>query len=290
MNQIDVNVPNLETLTLSFSERAGEGMPIIFLHGNGFGKHVFDEQFTCSALQGRHLISVDLPGHGNSSNASDPKLAYSYAGLAQIINQFIKRLGHEKCIIAGWSLGGQIAIEMIDSADHVAGVMAFGAAPAQNGPLGLMRSMHFCRVMLLTGKARHTIDDAMFFEQSALLGYGNGRFMENLLGVDEELRPTLSRSVLMRSGVSQREIVEQSQTPIYLMQGAQDELIRTNYMQGLQSDMLYGGKVHILDDCGHAPFVENPDRFNVLLAQFADDVEAGMIIAAPHQDDLAIAS
>ena len=57
----------------------------------------------------------------------------------------------------------------------------------------------------------------------------------------------------------------------------------------LTGDMLYGGASQILEDCGHAPFVENPKVFDQLLANFADDVEACMI-AVPAEQDFAMAS
>lgn len=283
-------------MTLFYDERPGDGsggLPIIFLHGSGFSSKVFKPQLQSDVLQGRRLIALDLPGHGNSSDAADPKLTYSYAGFASVVNQFIVKLGIEKCIIAGWSLGGQIAIEMLDSAPHVAGVFAFGAAPAHNGPLGLILSMHFCKVLLLAGKGQHTLDDAIFFERECLHGYGNGRFLENLLRVDPRMRPLISKSIMLGGGISQRHRVEHSHTPICLLHGMNDGLIRVGYMHTIGGDALYGGGTVTLDDCGHAPFLENPEKFDNLLHQFADDVEnnrSGMVRIDQEADGLALAS
>lgn len=283
-------------MTLFYDERPGDvsgGLPIIFLHGSGFSSQVFKGQLQNGVLQDRRLIALDMPGHGNSSDAKDPKLTYSYAGFASIVNQFIVKLGIEKCIIAGWSLGGQVAIEMLDSAPHVAGVFAFGAAPAHNGPLGLIRSMHFCKVLLLAGKGQHTLDDAILFERECLHGYGNGRFLENLLRVDPRMRPLISKSIMLGGGTSQRQRVEHSRTPICLLHAMNDGLIRANYMQTIGGEALYSGSTIMLDDCGHAPFLENPKKFNDLLHQFADDVEnnrSGTVRFDQEADEWAVAS
>lgn len=296
MQEMIVDAGSDSEMTLSYNERPGDvsgGLPIIFLHGSGFSSQVFKQQLQDDVLQNRRLIAIDLPGHGNSSDAKDPKLTYSYAGLASVINQFIVNLGIEKCIIAGWSLGGQVAIEMLDSAPHVAGVFAFGAPPAHNGPLGLILSMHFCKVLLLAGKGQHTLDDVIFFERECLHGHGHGRFLDDLLRVDPRMRPHISRSIMLGSGTSQRQRVEHSRTPICLLHGINDGLVRANYMQTIGGEALYGGSTIMFDDCGHAPFFENPEKFNNLLHQFADDVEnnrSGMFHIDQEADKLALAS
>lgn len=287
MKTIKIHTEQEPDLTLSYIEREGNGLPIVFLHGSGFNKHVFDNQFQSELLANRHLISLDLPGQGNSSDARNPKHTYSYVGFAEIVNAFIAALGLEKVLIAGWSLGGQVAIEMIDSAPHFAGIMAFGAPPAPAGPLGIIRSMHFGKVMLLATKGQHTIDDAMYFEQATMHGYGNGKFMESLLRVDPLMRPNISRSLMLGSG--QRERVENAQIPVCLLHGEQDGLVRSSYMQSLQSAALYRGNSIHFDHVGHAPFVEDAAMFDQLLAEFAHDVEAGRAGKKILDADVAIA-
>lgn len=258
---------------LAHIDRPGSGIPIVLVHGSGFSKEIFAGQFESDSLRDRHLIAVDLPGHGDTPNSADPRATYTYSGFAHAILDFICETDIDRCLVAGWSLGGHAAIDLIDKSDKVAGVMAFGAPPAPNGPLGIVRSMHFCRLLLLAGKGKLSDAEARYFEQACLNGHGKGRFLDTLARTDPMMRPCVSKGIMERKGASQKKIVENASTPVCLLQGSNDMLVRTNYMRGLAGSSLFGGHTIVFEGCGHAPFMEKPREFNDLLAQFAVSVE-----------------
>ncbi len=266
---------------LSFIERGGSNMPIIFLHGSGFSKEVFTRQFECEQLKDHHLIAIDLPGHGNSPDASDPRLTYSYSGLAQAVLHQLAILNIERCIVVGWSLGGQVALEMLNNVHNVAGVMAFGAPPTTGGALGLLKAMIFSKDLLLAGKAKHTLADAIRFEKAALGEFATGRFVDAIMRTDPKMRPFLSRSILLNTGTNQRQLVEKTSVPLCLLQGEYDPFVRAKYMQSVTGDTLFGGETTIFKNTAHAPFLENQKEFDLLLANFAESVEYGKSSAAP---------
>lgn len=249
-------------------------MPIVFLHGSGFSKEVFKLQFAGQQLSDHHLIAVDLPGHGASDNAVDPKATYSYAGFASAVTDFINWRGIERCIVVGWSLGGHIAYEMLDTVPQVAGVLAFGAPPAVGGPLGIIRSLHLSKNLLLISKAKFSRADAERFERACLDGRCEGEFIDALCRTDEKMRPYLSRSVMGSTGHGQRKRVETTNTPVCLLQGRHDPIARTGYMQSFAGESLFAGRCIVFDESGHAPFLDASEKFDSLLSQFADAVEA----------------
>ena len=59
-----------DDVTIAGFEWAGDGDPILFVHGTGFHARVWDE--VARLLPGRHLYSVDLRGHGRSSKPAGP--------------------------------------------------------------------------------------------------------------------------------------------------------------------------------------------------------------------------
>lgn len=259
---------------LSYIERPGKELPIVFLHGSGFSKEVFKKQFVSGVIAGHRLIAVDLPGHGQSPDAEDPGTAYSYAGLASAVTAFVNRLDLERCIVVGWSLGGHVAYEMLDVVPQVAGVMAFGAPPAVGGPLGIIRSLHISRNLLLVSKARFSESDAERFERVCLDGHCTGEFVETLQRTDVKMRPNLSRSVMGNSGPGQKERVEKTQTPVCLLHGRRDPIARAGYIQSIKGPGIFRGQTIFFDDSGHAPFIDAADDFDNLLKQFADFVAA----------------
>ncbi len=82
-----------------YLERRGNGPPLVLLHGWGLNLRVFDG--LAATLAPHHtLLAVDLPGHGRST-ASD-------------LNNYPQLLAclPEKFALLGWSLGGQIALQL----------------------------------------------------------------------------------------------------------------------------------------------------------------------------------
>ncbi|MGI9352420.1 MAG: alpha/beta fold hydrolase [Rhizobiaceae bacterium] len=248
------------------------GLPVLFLHGNGFSKEVFQNQFKAPELQAYNLIALDLPGQGASGHARNPKDTYSYVGFASEILNFLKLRGVKPAVIVGWSLGGHVALELTEETSSVAGVFAFGAPPTSNGALGLVRGMRFCRMLMLAGKSRFTDEEAVYFESAALGEFANGEFVKALQNADPEMRINLSRNLLLSKGVSQYNRLLRAKVPVCLLHGNQDPLVRTPYMESLHAPMLAGGRVITFDNAGHAPFLESEFRFNELLSNFCQSV------------------
>ncbi|MEO0329092.1 MAG: alpha/beta hydrolase [Pseudomonadota bacterium] len=269
-------IPNESGYISAIEKNPDNLRTILFLHGSGFCKEVFEKQFSSLEFDSYRLLAIDFPGHGASSNAKDPAKTYCYAGLAESVLNILEQEEISDCLVAGWSLGGQVALELIDQSPRISGVVAFGAPPAPNGPLGLVRSMKFSKVLLLAGKGQFSDAEAKYFEESCLSGLGEGRFKEALLRSHSEARPNISKNLLYATGQSQLQKLENSKTPVCLMHGEHEPLVRTSFMSGLKADCLYNGETMILENTAHAPFYEAPEVFNGKLKAFCDDVFAGV--------------
>ena len=270
--------------TLSYVEREGDALPILFVHGSGFCKEVFRNQFAGRTLAGHRLLALDLPGHGQSADAGDPNATYSYAGFADAVAGFIKRLGINRCVVVGWSLGGHVAFDLLDAVPTVAGVMAFGAPPSVGGPLGIIRTLHISRTLLLVSKAKFSSADAERFERICLDGHCSGEFVEPLMRTDVKMRPNLSRSVMRSFGPGQKERVENTHTPVCLLHGRHDPIVHAGYMQALRGPGLFGGRTFVFEKAGHAPFIDSAKEFDSLLKEFVDAVDFGRALPGSGAD------
>ena len=90
---------------LRYAQRAGEGDPILFIHG--FGGDLNNWLFNIDAVSGRGPVyALDLPGHGGSAKSiAEPGLD----ALATAVVQFMDALKLEKAHLIGHSMGGAIA-------------------------------------------------------------------------------------------------------------------------------------------------------------------------------------
>lgn len=88
-----------------YYEKAGNGYPIILLHGNGENHHIFDT--TVNILKEYFTVyTIDTRGHGESSNVSE----LHYNEMAEDIYSFIHKLKLDKPILYGFSDGGIIGL------------------------------------------------------------------------------------------------------------------------------------------------------------------------------------
>ena len=86
---------------------AGTGPPLLLLHGWCFSSQVFAEALAAFSADYR-VLAPDLPGHG----AADPAADYGFAALAADLREWLAALSLDRIRLLGWSLGGQVALEL----------------------------------------------------------------------------------------------------------------------------------------------------------------------------------
>lgn len=107
----------------------GEGLPCLFIHGFAEGAHVWDPFLLCATpLAALRQVSIDLPGHGESSWAGAS--GYDRHRLVADLLHVVERLGVHRMILVGHSLGGNLAMRMAAQLrDRVAGLVVVDTAP-----------------------------------------------------------------------------------------------------------------------------------------------------------------
>ncbi len=87
--------------------RRGCGPPLLLIHPIGATSQIFVPVFDRLA-EHHDVIAVDLPGFGASPAGTDQ----SPAGLAAAVTALTSDLGIDRPAVAGWSLGGAVALEL----------------------------------------------------------------------------------------------------------------------------------------------------------------------------------
>jgi pimeloyl-ACP methyl ester carboxylesterase len=266
---------------VSVRQSTGTGMPLLMIHGSGASKEVFAHQFAHAMADTHRMVALDLPGHGASSDAPDPRTAYTLEGLADTVGEVIDQLGLAQVALFGWSLGGHIAIELLDRHPAIAGVMLTGTPPVSRGPLAMLRAFHTSWDLLLTSKEIFTTRD---IERFGRLCYGDdvsGKFLDMIARTDGRVRTAVFKGLARGEWSDQRQTVERAQVPLAVVNGANESVARLSYIESLSCPTLWHGKCYVLPGAGHAPFLQTPGRFNGLLSAFVDDV--GSLSARGHQ-------
>jgi pimeloyl-ACP methyl ester carboxylesterase len=93
----------------------GKGFPVVLLHGFCETHEVWS-RFAGQLSKDFRVISVDLPGFGNSKILKD---GFSIADAAAKILVLLDELGIKQCITIGHSLGGYVTLAMVDQNENL---------------------------------------------------------------------------------------------------------------------------------------------------------------------------
>lgn len=122
-------------LSLS-GEEAGQGVPVVLLHGLTATRRYVLQGSNLLARGGRRVISYDARGHGESSPAPEPP-AYEYADLTADLRCVLDELGLDRPVLVGSSMGAASALALaLDDPARVSALVqitpAFDGSPRQD--------------------------------------------------------------------------------------------------------------------------------------------------------------
>ena len=256
---------------LSIEDSGGSGTPLLLIHGNSSCRHVFARQLRSDLAARCRLIAFDLPGHGQSEDAHDPARTYSMRGLADCTVELLARLGISSAVVLGWSLGGHIAIEMLSRFEGMRGLILTGTPPIRRG--GFAEGFVSSPADGLAGR-RHLAGAEVDSFAQAMFGAPVEPFLRGAIGrSDGRCRQGLFEASRAGLGVDQRLAVEGSALPIAVINGADDPLVRLDYLESVAYRNLWEGRCHRLDGVGHAAFWHAADAFNALVERFLGELE-----------------
>lgn len=267
---------------IAFTDSGGAGPPLLMIHGNSSRREAFSRQFESPLADVCRMVAIDLPGHGESDNARDPARAYRLGGFAETVREAIAALGLDRPAVLGWSLGGHIAMEMAAGGADLSGLMLVGAPPVAPGLLGMMRGFRSEFDLFLASKSVLTPREATRFAAVCFGGAAEPIFVDAVRRTDRLVRPTVSRCFIAGRAADERRLMAETDIPVAIVNGAAEPFARLDYLAQLSYATLWQDRTFVIQGAGHAPFYEQPDAFNLLLAGFLRRTEAFRARARPR--------
>jgi pimeloyl-ACP methyl ester carboxylesterase len=243
--------------------------PLILLHGLGATKASWLTVIGALARSHR-VVAVDLPGFGASSK---PIGTYDARFFADHVVGLLDRLGYERALFAGNSMGGRIAMELAMShPQRVAAIACLcpAAAFSYQPALWLARMIRpevgllFGR--LPRGRMRRDLR-RLFADPDRIDEPWYEAAIDDFLRTWKSPRARLAFSSALRHLYLDRPDGEtgfwtrlaEMVCPALYIYGERDVLITHRFGRKV-SRVLPGAKVVVWPDCGHAPQLELPER------------------------------
>lgn len=237
-------------------ETAGQGEPVLLLHG--LGSRGEDWAFQFPAFAERYqVVAPDMRGHGRSDKPRGP---YSVPMMAADVGGLLDALGIPAAHIVGLSMGGMIAFQMaVDSPDRVRSMTIVNSGPALVAHsfgdwLSIQQRLLLAR---LFGPARTGVflSKRLFPkpDQEAL----RAQFVELWGANDRDAYLAALRAIV---GWSVLDRVDEIHCPVLVISGDRDYTpleLKRQY-----TGLIEGARLVVIEDSGHATPIDQADQFN----------------------------
>ena len=237
------------------------GLPILFLHGVGSDKSVWQPQLN-HYRGARTALAIDYPGYGDS--AAQPNATrddYARAAFAALDS-----LGIERAHICGLSLGGVVAIAMHAIAPDrcLSLILADTFAVHPDGHGIYQRSV--AASVNLRGLAEGRVDVLMAQPADPAL---RSEVIETMAAIDPAAYCIGAEAVWL---ADQRDRVARIDVPTLVLCGALDVVTPPTLSEELAA-MIPASEMVLIEGAGHLANLERPMEFNAALDAFLSKVD-----------------
>jgi non-heme chloroperoxidase len=254
-----------------------DGQPILFIHGWSQNHLCWAKQYESSLADEFRLVAYDLRGHGMSEAPLAPEHYTAGELWADDIAAIVDELRIDRAVLVGWSYGafvindyvrvhGQDRVAAVDFVEGVTrlGEAAFGrligpgfldhfvGATSDDLPTNIRAMRSFVKACLVKGVSSDDLETAICWNVMV---------------------PAAIRAALASRAIDDDDVLRALEVPVIVTQGRMDSVVLPAMAE------------HILATCptataswyegvGHAPHLEEPERFNRELAELTRRVRA----------------
>lgn len=253
-------------------EGGREGPAVVLLHGVGARADRWRANVDALAERGFHVYALDFPGHGFAGKGEGPD--YTVPGFARFVAAAMDALDIEHATLVGTSLGG-----------HVAAALAVGA-PESVDALVLVGTLG---ITPLGAESRSAIADSILDTSSAAIRRKLDRLVHDgglvtEAWIDEEHRINNSPGAAASFAALAEYIRNRIDDDIVGDQLAAGPLRRRTLLVWGNADAIVAPSVATrsceilrppspiawIPDTSHAPYLEDPERFNQHVTEFLE--------------------
>lgn len=269
----------------TFYLEAGEGDPVVLLHGLGATNSSMLPTLWDLAADHR-VIAPDLPGFGDTAKPVRPYHASFYS---RWLSDFLDSVGVDRCHLIGNSMGGRVSLEMgMRRPERTGKLVLLAPSPA------FLRRREFVRIVGLLrpelamlplpvgrDRVRRTIR-SMFSKPDRLPDAWYEAATDEFVRVFQTPRGRIAffsaaRQIYLEEPHGERGFWDRLPTmgrPALFIWGDRDWLVPAAFERHVVKALPRARSV-VFEDCGHVPQFEHPDRTHGLIREFLSEGSDG---------------
>lgn len=237
----------------------GEGEVLLLLHGLMGSLSNWDGVVNQFKSKYRVLIPI-LPIYDM------PLITTGVKSLSKFVHKFIKFKKLENITVLGNSLGGHVAlVYVLAHPDNIKAMVLTGSSGlyenAFGGSFPRRESIDFVRE-----KVQYTFYDPAI---------ATDELVNDVYKLVNDRHSVIRLLAMAKSAIrhNMKKDLHKMQMPVCLIWGKDDKITPPEVAVEF-NELLPNAELHWLDKCGHAPMMERPEEFNVLLGAFLEKIKA----------------
>jgi pimeloyl-ACP methyl ester carboxylesterase len=236
-------------------------VPIVLIHGTASSLHTFDV-WANSLKKSNRVVRMDIPAYGLTGPFPDRK--YSMVHYTAFLKDFLTALGIKQCVLAGNSLGGEIAWNFtLERPDMVKKLILIDAAgypkKSRSTPIAFKLGQMPVLNKLLTFitprfMVRASVEN-VYCDKSKVTDSLVVRYFE--LTLRKGNRQAFVDRFKMSENADAYKNIKNIQQPTLILWGEKDNLIPVENAKKFHED-LPNDTLIVLENTGHTPMEESP--------------------------------
>lgn len=250
-----------------YEDYAGAGRPVVLVHGWGMSLRCWDYNLPALRQAGHRVVALDHRGCGKSDKDFED---VSLGAIAADVASLVRERGLDSPVIVGWSLGAAVAVEAVaELGDEAAGLALVGSPSprylqAEGWEIGgTPEAMAETETALRTNRAGflHDLTVGVFKSDpgSAVIEWMWSIFMET--------SPNADATLVSLGELDHRELLPTLPLPVLLCHGPADVVV-AHQTSARAAEMFPNAKLVDFAESGHAPFIEEQEKFERELLDF----------------------